>query len=587
MLGLMAAGSLLAQSDKVSTVRTAEAYAGPRVGLAMWIWSDKYTYTAGQNLQLKWTVKPNNDLYPYTMFVYRQNNQTGVKTYFPGNSTTVTDFTGKTAAQGYQPAQMTAATKATLLNSVAMPNEPGMHTFVVELRDYSGNRILKSAYMKVGVITGVETITSNITGDRTLTNDKQWNLQGIIYVTSGTLTIQPGTFIVGLPGSNPASALIVSRNATIEARGTRSRPIIMTSAAAFGQRTRGGNGGWGGLVLLGKAPVNVPANAVAGGATNSAGEFFIEGVTTEPNALYGGNDPTHYCGTLQYVRVEFAGSILAAANELNSFTFGSCGSKTVLDHLQAHYGLDDAFEWFGGTANAKYLIAGLHADDFVDYQLGYTGKVQHGIFYQSPALPGNRGIEGDNSEYNADSTPISDPTMYNLTFLGSGVTSPDTEGAIPGIYLRRNTRGTFNNMVVQRFAGSSVFFNEAATQNQATGGFLKLNGNLMWNNNTLGANKADTLAGNFTGGNAAATTTFNFIQTAPNVVVGDPLLTRPFEYSDPDFTSLAASPVNSVSWIQPPDDGFFDQWARYAGGVGSTAWWEEWTFFPTEGDIAP
>jgi len=592
-VGLSIVGSLFAQTDKFSASRSAEIYAGPTVGTSMYIWSDKYTYTAGQSLQLKWTVKPNNDLYPYTMFVYRQNNQTGVKNYFPGNSPEVTDFGGRTAQQGFQAATLSARNKAVLLSSVSMPNELGMHTFVVELRDYTGTRILKTSYMKVGVISGTETITGPITTSRTLTNDKQWNLQGIVYVKDGAvLTIQPGTFVVGQPGSNPASALIITRSGTIEAKGTKSRPIIMTSAAPFGQRTRGGNGGWGGLAMLGRAPINVGANIPGG--SNAAGEFYLEGLQTADDALYGGTDPAHYCGTLEYVRVEFAGSILAAANELNSFTWAGCGSKTVAHHLQAHYGLDDAFEWFGGNANAKYLIGGLHADDYVDFQLGWTGKVQHGIFYQSAAQNGNRGIEGDNSEYNANATPISNPTLFNMTFIGSGVTSPDTEGAVPGIYLRRNAQGSFNNMVVQRFPGSGVFFNEAATQTQAANGNIKMNGILLWKNNLLGSNAGDSLAGNQLAGagTTPAQVTLGFLQGTPaggaqNITVADPLLTRPFDYSDPDFAGMFGSPIFRTGWVQAPDDGFFDQSARHIGGVGDEDWWSEWTFFPIEADILP
>src|SRR5882757_2686187 len=63
------------------TEHSASVYNGPRAKISMWIWSDKYVYQAGQALTLKWTVKTNGDLYPYTVFAYRQNNQTGKKTY--------------------------------------------------------------------------------------------------------------------------------------------------------------------------------------------------------------------------------------------------------------------------------------------------------------------------------------------------------------------------------------------------------------------------------------------------------------------------------------------------------------------------
>ncbi len=107
----------------------AEVYNGPRTKLSMWIWSDKYTYQPGESLTLKWTVKTNGDLYPYTVFVYRQNNQTGKKTYLPGGGEEATDINGNTAAQGFQPVQLADASKAVLVGSggkfpaVAIPSE--------------------------------------------------------------------------------------------------------------------------------------------------------------------------------------------------------------------------------------------------------------------------------------------------------------------------------------------------------------------------------------------------------------------------------------------------------------------------------
>src|SRR5215831_8733463 len=234
--------------------------------------------------------------------------------------------------------------------------------------------------MKIGVVKGAETIQGDITADRTLTNDTQWDLKGIVYVKNGaTLTIEPGTFVIGQPGTTPPSALIITQNGKIMASGTKSRPIVMTSSLPFGQRT---NGDWAGLVLLGKAPINVGANittgatctatGVEGGCKNEAGTFYIEGLVGNQDSLYGGNDPDHDCGTLRYVRVEYAGSILSPNNELNSFTWGGCGKKTISEHLQAIYGKDDSFEWFGGNNDAKWIVGGLGADDFTDFQLGYT-----------------------------------------------------------------------------------------------------------------------------------------------------------------------------------------------------------------------
>ena len=100
-------------------------------------------------------------------------------------------------------------------------------------------------------------------------------------------------------------------------------------------------------------------------------------------------------------------SCLSPNNELNSFTWGGCGKGTVAEHLQAIYGKDDCFEWFGGTMDSKYLVGGLCADDFLDYQLGFTGRIQFELAYQSPDSRGNRGVEGDNIEYDQAGIPFS------------------------------------------------------------------------------------------------------------------------------------------------------------------------------------
>src|SRR6266481_4640831 len=187
MLGLLGAACATAQEVTPASGGGVEAFAGgaqsaaaiyngPRPKVSMWIWSDKYVYQAGQSLTLKWTVKANGDLYPYTVFVYRQNNQTGKKSYFPGGTEAATDSAGNTVGQGFQPAPMTDVTKAVLIGAggkfpaLTIPNELGMHTLVVQLRDYTGTRVLKSSYMKIGVVKGVTTISSDITADRTLTN---------------------------------------------------------------------------------------------------------------------------------------------------------------------------------------------------------------------------------------------------------------------------------------------------------------------------------------------------------------------------------------------------------------------------------
>jgi hypothetical protein len=538
---------------------------------ALWVWSDKYVYQPGQPITIRWTLKPNGDLYPYTIVAFRINNQTGVKSFLPTNTSQATDIFGNTIDQGFDIVRLPEGAKQ-VLGVGNVPNELGMHTFVVQLRDYTGTRIVKAAYWKIGVVDGTEELTGDVTADRTLVNTKVYNLSGVVNVRDGaTLTIEPGTFIIGQPGSQPPSAIFVTRTGKIMAAGTRSRPIIMTSSLPFGQRSQGD---WGGLVLLGSAPVNWPT-----------GEGDIEGLPPSEFTKYGGNDPDHDCGTLTYVRLEFAGAELAPNNEINAFTFGACGKKTVVHHIEALYGLDDSFEWFGGTMDAKYLAGAYARDDNFDGQIGWSGRVQFGVAMVN-ADNGNRGIEMDNNEADFGAMPLGTPQFYNMTFIGDGNLTDQgfDEGTVAGAYLRRGAAGAYNNMLIENWVDFGIVLQDDATLAHLDDGNLTMDGILMWMNG-VASGSANTATGQvseeakpFISGQRGA---------AKNVLVADPMLLNPFEYSNPDFRPAAGSPVFRANWIQPPDDGFFDQSAQYIGAFGTDNWLEEWTNFIQEQDMAP
>src|SRR5262245_36526771 len=111
-LSLMALSSVCGQTDSAKNRLSTGYVAEPRI--SMWIWSDKQVYKTGDSLTLRWTVKTNNDAYPYTVFVYRQNNQTGIKSYLPGNDENVTDLSGRTLSQGFQAAPLKDVAKSVL-----------------------------------------------------------------------------------------------------------------------------------------------------------------------------------------------------------------------------------------------------------------------------------------------------------------------------------------------------------------------------------------------------------------------------------------------------------------------------------------
>ncbi|MCL4850589.1 MAG: hypothetical protein KJZ78_04320, partial [Bryobacteraceae bacterium] len=76
---------------------------------------------------------------------------------------------------------------------------------------YTGTRVVKAAYFKFGVVSGIEDLPGTINENRTLTNDRAYRVQGIVAVrNNAVLTIEPGTFIIGMPGSQPPSVLLIT-----------------------------------------------------------------------------------------------------------------------------------------------------------------------------------------------------------------------------------------------------------------------------------------------------------------------------------------------------------------------------------------
>jgi hypothetical protein len=554
---------------------------------SMWVWATNgnrrtgepdYLFRAGDALTVRATLKGNNDIYPYTIVAYRQNNQNGNKFYLPGNTQAVTDVFGRTIEQGFNITKLPELNKTVLVGAggafvqapVTVPNELGMHTIVVQLRDYTGTRVVKTAYWKFVVVGGIDTLPAVISANRTLTNDRAYRVSGIVQVRGATLTIDPGTVIVGTPGSQPPSVLLITNTGRLNAQGTRSRPIIMTSQQPLGSRERGD---WGGLIMLGRARVN-----------DASGALTIEGLPESEDTRYGGTDDAHDCGNLKYVRVEFAGALLRPNEETNSFTWGACGTATKSEYLQAHYGFDDSFEWFGGINDAKYLVGTYGADDYVDVQIGYRGRVQHGLFVANSDRS-NRGIESDNYERDFAARPLGTPTMYNFTFIGSNTAGFD-EADSPCLYFRRGSGGSFNNMLCYNWTTRTVGganIADSIQPNIAAGNFT-ITGVLGWNNGTMAATNP---AMNTFDSQVVADFRAHLNAPARQFVLANPMLKNPLEYSNPDVRGQLGSPINRASWLQPPDDGFFDQWATWIGGFGDFDWTEEWTLMVQEQDFRP
>ncbi len=366
----------------------------------------------------------------------------------------------------------------------------------------------------------------DITTDLTLTADKVWLLDGWVYVKSGaTLTIEPGTVIRGSKANK--GALIIEKGAKIIAEGSVDNPIVFTSNQDAGSRSYGD---WGGVIVLGEALVNKVDPVIEGG----------------PTSTYGGSNDADTSGILKYVRIEFPGIAFQPDKEINGLTFGGVGSGTELDYIQVSFCGDDSYEWFGGTVNAKHLIAFRGWDDDFDTDYGYRGKVQFAVSLRDPAVAdagsGSNTFESDNDGTGTDATPVTQPLFSNVSAFGPLVTHETTINANyrRAMHLRRNTKLSIYNSL---FAGyvTGLFIDGTLSQASATSGDLKVRNNIM--------------AGNRKNYNDNAVDSVFFVtEEYENMVYAsnDELqIADAFNLDEPDFLPETGSPVLTASvWYE-------------------------------------
>lgn len=251
-------------------------------------------------------------------------------------------------------------------------------------------------------ITDVVTISSNITADATWETGKTYVLGGRIAVVDGvTLTIEPGVVVKGEAGTGSnATALLIARGATLMAEGTAAEPIIFTSVA---DELQPGeiespnldptvNGLWGGLIILGRAPISVASDL----ETKS-----IEGIPADdPNGVYGGTDAADNSGTIRYVSIRHGGSNIGEGNEINGLTLGGVGSGTTIEYIEIVGNQDDGIEWFGGTVNVSNALVWYAGDDAIDTDQAWGGTLDNFIIIS----PSDKCFELDGGEGTTDAT---------------------------------------------------------------------------------------------------------------------------------------------------------------------------------------
>ena len=224
------------------------------------------------------------------------------------------------------------------------------------------------------------------------------------------LTIESGTKVIG---SSADDFLIIQRGSRIEANGTAQAPIDFTALAEIqGTLVPSSRGLWGGLVINGFAPINDCPQGASGGSAACVKEGEAN------SGLFGGDRPNDNSGTLRYVRVKFAGSNVDPRNQLNGIAFQGVGKQTLIEFIQVHNNLDDGVEFFGGTADARYVVLTGHGDDSLDWTDGWTGRMQF-VHIEQARDSGDNGIEADNRAGDESAEPCSAPSIANLSIIGN------------------------------------------------------------------------------------------------------------------------------------------------------------------------
>ena len=415
-----------------------------------------------------------------------------------------------------------------------------------------------------------------ITTNTTWYKDNIYILKDKVFVTNGaTLTIEPGTKIYSTLNTKGTTtkdddafgSIVITRGAKINAVGTASEPIVMTTIDELEAETQTDLDGdssiaelptvttagrWGGLVVLGSAPV---ANF---SGTNNIGEDRIEGF--QPAASvdldadgradvieYGGANAADNSGTIRYVSIRHGGYVYSGSNEINGLTLGGVGSGTTINYVEVFANADDGIEFFGGTVNTNNIVLAFNQDDSFDIDQGYSGTNQFWFSIQAPKLADGVGSAHDNGgEWDgvtgaiADNASNSTPIIYNATFIGSGTAALDgNDKGNNAIFLDDRFKGKVYNSVFDDFKEDLI---------ECTGDGLGTGAEFA--NNTIGRFGG----GAYTGTNASNLTYLNSTSTAANTFFdanGAPINGNSNGGVDPQFKSYSRNSALELSTIDP------------------------------------
>jgi uncharacterized protein YuzB (UPF0349 family) len=457
--------------------------------------------------------------------------------------------------------------------------------------------------------TNVKAITANTTW----TKDKAYILRDKVFVTNGaTLTIEPGTKIystldTNLAGTNDDEfgSIVITRGAKINAIGTAAEPIVMTTIDELEAETLRDldndglvseaptsttAGRWGGLVILGNAPIanyslttNINEDRIEG--FQPAASADLDNDTRADVIEYGGTVSADNSGTVRYVSIRHGGYVYSGSSEINGLTLGGVGSGTTIDHVEVYANADDGIEFFGGTVNTSHIVLAFNQDDSFDIDQGYSGTNQFWFAVQAPKTESASSGHDNGGEWDgvtgtiADNTANSTPIIWNATFIGSGTTADlGNDKGNNAIFLDDRFKGKVYNSVFDDYKEDLI---ESTNDGVGTGAEFAFN--------TIGRFGG----GAYDGSNASNLTYLNTSTFAANTFFntsGSPINGNSNGGVDPKLTAYSRDELLELVEIDPRPAANSPLWVpsnllktgapvatTYRGAFGSENWASGWT----------
>ncbi len=332
--------------------------------------------------------------------------------------------------------------------------EKGIIGFNSWLNNWTEFKPNKSEYNEPNQI-----ITGTIAVDSKLYKKNVYLLMGNVYVTNkAKLTIEPGTVIIA--DAESKASLVITKGASILAEGTETDPIVFTSSKSIRKA-----GDWGGILLLGEAPINKFGNVASVNFDLDAGF-----------SSYGGTNTASNSGILRYVRIEFAGAKVKGFGNFNALFLGGVGSQTIIENVMASNAGGDSFEVFGGDVNLNKLISYKCSSNDFKFNYGAQVNIKNSLAIRASYLQSSSGsrclyaCSYDKKEEVDFTKKLTLVTATNLTFVNNSqnIKTDMEQGLVrESIYIAENTNIDFKRSVISGFNPAVVLDEKIAINDES------------------------------------------------------------------------------------------------------------------------